>query len=80
VPSLTRDHAQISADREQVGVSASPPLDSDLWLHVRTRNLKAALEHLRQAGVPVRDELELLGDFPGPWISDPAGNGRSLRP
>ena len=32
------------------------------------------MRHLRQAGVPVRDELEPLGDFPGHWISDPAGN------
>ena len=32
------------------------------------------MAHLTQAGTPVRDELEPLGDFPGHWISDPAGN------
>jgi hypothetical protein len=31
------------------------------------------MAHLREAGTPVRDELEPLGDFPGNWISDPAG-------
>jgi len=47
---------------------------SELWLQVRTPDLEAAIEHLCAAGVPVRDELEPLGDFPGHWISDPAGN------
>jgi catechol 2,3-dioxygenase-like lactoylglutathione lyase family enzyme len=47
---------------------------SDVWLQVRATDLPAAMEHLRHAGVPVRDELEPLGDFPGHWISDPAGN------
>jgi catechol 2,3-dioxygenase-like lactoylglutathione lyase family enzyme len=47
---------------------------SDVWLQVRTADLDAAMEHLRGASVPVRDELEPLGDFPGHWISDPAGN------
>ena len=46
---------------------------SDLWLQVRTPDLESAMRHLQQAGVPVRDELEPLGDFPGHWISDPAG-------
>ncbi len=32
------------------------------------------MAHLKSAGVPVRDELEPLGDFLGHWISDPAGN------
>jgi hypothetical protein len=47
---------------------------SEVWLQVRTADLAAAMEHLRHADVPVRDELEPLGDFPGHWISDPAGN------
>jgi hypothetical protein len=34
----------------------------------------SAMAHLKEAGTPVRDELEPLGDFPGHWISDPAGN------
>ena len=36
--------------------------------------MTTAARHVRDAGVPVRDELEPLGEFPGHWISDPAGN------
>ena len=47
---------------------------SDIWLQVQTSDVERAMAHLTQAGTPVRDELEPLGDFPGHWISDPAGN------
>jgi hypothetical protein len=47
---------------------------SDIWLQVRTPDVERAMAHLASEGVPVRDELEPLGDFPGHWISDPAGN------
>ena len=45
----------------------------DVWLQVVVADLERAMRHLEQAGVPVRDELEPLGGFPGHWISDPAG-------
>ena len=45
----------------------------DLWLQLRTSDLERAMRYLRDAGIPVRDELEPLGNFPGHWISDPAG-------
>ena len=47
---------------------------SDIWLQVQTSDVERAMAHLAREGVPVRDELEPLGDFPGHWISDPAGN------
>ncbi len=47
---------------------------SDVWLQVQTSDVERAMAHLATEGVPVRDELEPLGDFPGHWISDPAGN------
>ena len=45
----------------------------DVWLEVVTPDLAAGTAHLAAAGVPVRDELEPLGDLAGHWISDPAG-------
>lgn len=45
----------------------------DVWLQVVVGDLERAMHRLARAGVPVRDELEPLGDFPGHWISDPAG-------
>jgi len=45
----------------------------DVWLQVVVADLERAMNRLAAAGVPVRDELEPLGDFPGHWISDPAG-------
>jgi catechol 2,3-dioxygenase-like lactoylglutathione lyase family enzyme len=45
----------------------------DVWLQVTVTDLERAMRHLTAARVPVRDELEPLGDFPGHWISDPAG-------
>jgi hypothetical protein len=47
---------------------------SDIWLQLQTSDVERAMAHLKEAGTPVRDELEPLGDFPGHWISDPAGN------
>ena len=32
------------------------------------------MRHLQSTGVTVRDELEPLGELPGHWIADPAGN------
>lgn len=49
-----------------------------VWLQVHTPDLEGAVEHVRRAGMPVRDELEPFGDFPGHWISDPAGNVLAL--
>ena len=46
---------------------------ADVWLQVVTDDPERALAHVEAAGTPVRDELEPLGDFPGHWISDPAG-------
>jgi hypothetical protein len=45
-----------------------------IWLQVQTSDVERAMAHLKEAGTPVRDELEPLGDSPGHWISDPAGN------
>ena len=46
---------------------------SDVWLQVVAPDHERARAHIEAAGTPVRDELEPLGDFPGHWISDPAG-------
>jgi catechol 2,3-dioxygenase-like lactoylglutathione lyase family enzyme len=46
---------------------------ADLWLQVVTDDHERARAHVAAAGTPVRDELDPLGDFPGHWISDPAG-------
>jgi catechol 2,3-dioxygenase-like lactoylglutathione lyase family enzyme len=47
---------------------------ADVWLQVQTPDVERALRRLGEHGVVARDELEPLGDFPGHWISDPAGN------
>ena len=46
---------------------------TDVWLELFTDDPDAAFVHLQGHGVPARDEVEPLGDFPGHWVSDPAG-------
>jgi len=46
---------------------------TDVWLELFTDDPDAALAYLQTHGVPARDEVEPLGDFPGHWVSDPAG-------
>ncbi len=46
---------------------------TDVWLELFTDDPDAAVAHLHGHGVPARDEVEPLGDFPGHWVSDPAG-------
>jgi hypothetical protein len=46
---------------------------ADVWLELSTTDLEGAVVHLTAAQIPVRDELEPLGDFRGHWISVPAG-------
>jgi hypothetical protein len=45
---------------------------AEVWLEVSTSDVPAASEHLKQAGVVRRDEIEAL-DFEAFWISSPAG-------
>ncbi|NEE01095.1 VOC family protein [Phytoactinopolyspora halotolerans] len=47
---------------------------TDVWLQLNTDDIDAAMEHLKAAGVPARDELEPLPDpSSAHWIANPAG-------
>lgn len=46
---------------------------TDVWLGLFTDDPDGAFAYLQEKGTPARDEVEPLGDFPGHWISDPAG-------
>jgi hypothetical protein len=45
---------------------------AEIWLELATPDVKAAAEHLKEAGVTRCDEIEPLGDYDGFWISSPA--------
>jgi uncharacterized protein (TIGR02246 family) len=46
---------------------------TDVWLSLFTDDPDGAFAWLQAQGVPAREEVEPLGDFPGHWVSDPAG-------
>ena len=45
---------------------------AEIWLELNTSDITASAQHLRQAGVVRRDEIESL-DFEAFWVSSPAG-------
>jgi catechol 2,3-dioxygenase-like lactoylglutathione lyase family enzyme len=45
---------------------------AEIWLEVNTSDITASAQHLQQAGVVRRDEIEPLG-FEAFWVSNPAG-------
>jgi catechol 2,3-dioxygenase-like lactoylglutathione lyase family enzyme len=45
---------------------------AEIWLEVNTSDITASAQHLQQAGVVRRDEIEPL-DFEAFWVSSPAG-------
>ena len=46
---------------------------TDVWLELFSDDPDAAFAYLQERGVSAREEVEPLGDFPGHWVSDPAG-------
>jgi catechol 2,3-dioxygenase-like lactoylglutathione lyase family enzyme len=45
---------------------------AEIWLEVNTSDITASAQHLQQAGVVRRDEIEPL-DFEAFWVSSPGG-------
>jgi catechol 2,3-dioxygenase-like lactoylglutathione lyase family enzyme len=45
---------------------------AEIWLEVNTSDITASAQHLHQAGVVRRDEIEPL-DFEAFWVSSPGG-------
>lgn len=47
---------------------------ADVWLELRTGDIKMARKYLQENNVPIRNEIEKLPNgLEGSWISDPAG-------
>jgi hypothetical protein len=58
---------------DQLWIDRVPGMSqAEIWLELATPDVAAAAEHLKEAGVTRRDEIEPLGDYEGFWISSPA--------